>query len=96
MRKLTFIVFGISLPFIVSAMDIIFAVSSKPGSLHADTAAQFSELLQEKLGDEYKIKFYHSSQLGKDKDLMQKLKLGTVHLSLLLYYGIYCTRVCCV
>ncbi len=68
-------------PFAV-AMDIIIAITPQPTQLHGATTERFANLLQQKLGSEYTVKFYHSSQLGKDKELMQKLKLGTVHFSL--------------
>ena len=64
------------------SMDIVFAISAKPGALHGDTAQRFADLLQKKLGSKHNVKFYHSAQLGKDKELMQKLKLGTVHFSM--------------
>ncbi len=64
------------------AMDIIVAISAQPTQIHGSTAERFAKLLQKKLGDKHTVKFYHSSQLGKDKELMQKLKLGTVHFSM--------------
>ena len=65
----------------LQAKDIIFAISAKPTTLHGATAEDFANRLQKKLGKKHKVKFYHSGQLGKDKDLMQKVKLGTVHLT---------------
>ena len=65
-----------------SALDIVFAISAKPGSTQHITAEEFTSRANELLGDKATVKFYGSSQLGKDKDLMQKLKLGTVHLTM--------------
>lgn len=65
-----------------SALDIVFAISAKPGSTQHITAEEFTKRANELLGDKAKVVFYGSSQLGKDKDLMQKLKLGTVHLAM--------------
>ena len=61
---------------------IIFAISASPGSIQHLTAEEFVRRVNLKLPESHELHFYGSSQLGKDKDLMQKLKLGTVHLSL--------------
>lgn len=65
-----------------SALEVVFAISAKPGSTQYITAEEFTKRANELLGDKAKVTFYGSSQLGKDKDLMQKLKLGTVHLAM--------------
>lgn len=62
--------------------EIIFGISATPGSLQQQTAAEFTRVANEKLSGKAKVKLFDSSQLGKDKDLMQKLKLGTVHIAL--------------
>ncbi len=61
---------------------IIFAISASSGSIQHETSEEFTRRVNEKLPETHKLIFYGSSQLGKDKDLMQKLKLGTVHLTL--------------
>jgi TRAP-type transport system periplasmic protein len=50
----------------------------EPGSLIGAAADEFAKRANDKLGGKYKILTYGSSQLGGDKELMQKLKLGTV------------------
>lgn len=62
--------------------EIIFGISAKPGSLQQQTAAEFVKRANAKLGDKAEVKLFDSSQLGKDKELMQKLKLGSVHIAL--------------
>ena len=62
--------------------EIIFAISAEIGSMQHDTAEEFTRRANEALGDKGKVTFYGAAQLGKDKDLMQKLKLGTVHLTM--------------
>lgn len=62
--------------------EIIFGISATPGSLQQLTAAEFTKLANERLAGKATVKLFDSSQLGKDKDLMQKLKLGTVHIAL--------------
>ena len=58
--------------------EIIFGISATPGSLQQMTAAEFTKRANERLAGKATVKLFDSSQLGKDKDLMQKLKLGTV------------------
>jgi tripartite ATP-independent transporter DctP family solute receptor len=65
-----------------SALEIVFAISATPGSLQYMTAEEYTHRANKLLEGKAKITFYGSSQLGKDKDLLQKLKLGTVHLSM--------------
>jgi len=62
-------------------MEIIFAISSPNGSMGQLTGERFTKLANEKLAGKAKVVFYHSHQLGPDKDLMQKLKLGTIHMT---------------
>ena len=62
--------------------EIIFGISAKPGSLQQLTAAEFTRRANERLAGAAEVKLFDSAQLGKDKELMQKLKLGTVHLAL--------------
>ena len=63
-------------------MEIVFGISASPGSLQQETAAEFTKRANEKLGDKAEVKLFDSSQIGKDKELMQKLKIGTVHIAL--------------
>lgn len=62
--------------------ELIFAVSAEHGSLQANTAAEFTRIANEQLGDKAIVKLFDSAQLGKDKELMQRLKLGTVQITL--------------
>jgi TRAP-type transport system periplasmic protein len=54
----------------------------EPGSLFALSAAEFARVANAKLGDRAKVVVFGSSQLGGDKELLQKLKLGTVDLAI--------------
>jgi tripartite ATP-independent transporter DctP family solute receptor len=62
--------------------EIIFGISANPGSLQQATAAEFTRRANEKLGGKAVVKLFDSSQLGKDKEMMQKLKLGSIHITL--------------
>jgi TRAP-type transport system periplasmic protein len=50
----------------------------EPGSLIGAAADHFAQLANQRLGGKYKVVVYGSSTLGGDKEMMQKLKLGTV------------------
>ncbi len=54
----------------------------EPGSLFQKSADEFAKRANAKLGDKAKVVVFGSSQLGGDKELLQKLKLGTVELAI--------------
>ena len=53
----------------------------EPGSLIGAAADEFARRANAKLAGKYKVVTYGSSQLGGDKELLQKLKLGTIDLA---------------
>lgn len=63
-------------------MELKFGHVGAPGSLFAISAEEFAKRANEKLGDKAKVVVYGSSQLGGDKELLQKVKLGTVDFAL--------------
>jgi tripartite ATP-independent transporter DctP family solute receptor len=62
--------------------EIKFGHVGEPGSLFAASADEFAKRANAKLGSKAKVVVYGSSQLGGDKELLQKLKLGTVDMAL--------------
>jgi len=54
----------------------------KPGSLFSASVDEFAKRANAKLGDKAEVQVFGSSQLGKDKELLQKLKLGQITFSL--------------
>jgi tripartite ATP-independent transporter DctP family solute receptor len=62
--------------------EIKFGHVGEPGSLFATSAEEFARRANAKLGNKAKVVVYGSSQLGGDKELLQKLKLGTVDMAL--------------
>ena len=54
----------------------------EPGSLFQKSADEFARRANAKLGDKAKVVVYGSSQLGGDKEMIQKLKLGTIDMAL--------------
>ncbi|MBS0338179.1 MAG: TRAP transporter substrate-binding protein [Proteobacteria bacterium] len=53
----------------------------EPGSLFSAAADEFARRANAKLGGKYKVVVYGSSQLGGDKEMMQKIKLGTIDMA---------------
>jgi len=63
-------------------VEIKFGHVGEPGSLFAKSAEEFARRANAKLGTKAKVVVFGSSQLGGDKELLQKLKLGTVDMAL--------------
>lgn len=63
-------------------LTLKFGHVGKPGSLFSASAEEFARRANEKLGDRAEIQVFGSSQLGKDRELMQKLKLGQITFAL--------------
>src|SRR3970282_1953648 len=71
--------------FVTSAsaqMELKFGHVGGPGSLFELSAEEFAKRANAKLGNKAKVVVFGSSQLGGDKELLQKLKLGTVDFAL--------------
>jgi len=66
----------------LAQVDIKFGHVGEPGQLFTKSAEEFARLANEKLAGKAKVVVFGSSQLGGDKELLQKLKLGTVDLAL--------------
>ncbi|MBI2614280.1 MAG: TRAP transporter substrate-binding protein [Gemmatimonadetes bacterium] len=62
--------------------ELRFGHVGAPGSLFALSAEEFARRANERLGGQARIVVFGSSQLGSDDVMMQKLKLGTLELSL--------------
>ena len=62
--------------------ELKFGHVGEPGSLFAKSSEEFAKRANEKLGGKVKVVVFGSSQLGGDKELLQKVKLGTVDLAL--------------
>lgn len=73
---------GLALPASADEITLKFGHVAAPGSLFDACANEFAKRVNEQLAGKVKIEVYGSSQLGKDQELLQKLKLGTVDFSL--------------
>lgn len=63
-------------------IELKFGHVGAPGSLFLACADEFAKRANAKLGDKAKVVTFGSSQLGKDQELLKKLRLGTVAFSL--------------
>jgi hypothetical protein len=53
----------------------------EPGSIFQKSSDEFARRANAKLGDKAKVVVYGSSQLGGDKEMIQKVKLGTMDMA---------------
>ena len=72
----------ISGPALAAGMTLKFGHVGKPGSLFEESVNAFAKCANDALGDKAEVQTFGSSQLGKDKELLQKLKLGQVTFAL--------------
>ena len=66
----------------LAQQEIIFGISATTDSLQGQSAQEFARRANAKLGDLAVVKVFDNSQLGKDKDMLQKIKIGTMQITL--------------
>jgi len=86
-RKLVGALIGAALavsagPASAEKMILKFGHVGAPGSLFEASVNEFVKNANARLGDKAEVQAFGSSQLGKDKELLQKLKLGQITFSL--------------
>jgi len=69
-------------PVFAAEMELKFGHVGKPGSLFESSVNEFAKRANAKLAGKAKVLTFGSSQLGKDKELLKKLKLGTINFAL--------------
>jgi tripartite ATP-independent transporter DctP family solute receptor len=69
-------------PVFADTLQLKFGHVGKPGSLFEASANEFAKRANAKLGSKAEVVVFGSSQLGKDKELLKKLKLGTINFAL--------------
>lgn len=69
-------------PALADELELTFGHVGAPGSLFEISVNEFAKRANEKLAGKAKVTAFGSSQLGKDQELLQKLKLGTVTFAL--------------
>jgi len=73
---------GIAFPASAEELVLKFGHVGAPGSLFDVSANEFARRANERLAGKARVEVFGSSQLGKDQELLQKLKLGTVDFAL--------------
>ena len=58
-----------------------YGTTSPAGNVQYMSSEEFIKRVNERIGDYGEIVFYHSSQLGSDQEMLQKLRLGTQDMS---------------
>ncbi len=76
------IVASLATPALAEKLVLKFGHVGKPGSLFETSVNEFARCANDALGDKAEVQTFGSSQLGKDKELLQKLKLGQISFSL--------------
>ncbi len=71
-----------STPISAKPLELKFGHVGAPGSLFDLSAKEFAKQVNKKMKGKAKVLVFGSSQLGKDKALLNKLKLGTITFSL--------------
>ena len=67
---------------VLAQTEIKFGHVGEPGSIFAISAEEFAKRANARLAGKAKVVVFGSSMLGGDKELLQKLKLGTVDMAL--------------
>lgn len=78
----TALLLGLSPGVFADTLTIKFGHVGGPGSLFEKSANEFARIANAKLKDKAEVVTYGSSQLGNDKQMLNKLKLGTLDLAL--------------
>ncbi len=68
-------------PLALAQVELKLGHVGEPGSIFQKSADEFARRANAKLGGKAKVVVFGSSQLGGDKELLQKLKLGTVDIA---------------
>ncbi len=72
----------IPLPSAADTIEIKLGHVGSPGSLFELSSEEFAKRANAKLGNKAKVVVFGSSQLGGDKEMVQKMKLGTIEMAL--------------
>lgn len=62
-------------------VEIQAGTTSPPGNVQSLSLDEYAERVNARVGDWGKVQVYHSSQLGSDEEMLQKIRLGTQDIS---------------
>lgn len=66
---------------LAQGIEIQAGTTSPPGAVQSLSLDEFAKRVNERIGDAGKVEVFHSSQLGSDEEMLQKLRLGTQDIS---------------
>jgi len=72
---------GLMLAVPAYAAEIIVGTNGKPGNPRVTSAEYFGALLEQASGGEYTVQVAHSATLGDDRQMLQSVRLGTMHIT---------------
>src|SRR5439155_22240457 len=81
MRGLAALAIAAGAPLAFAQIEVKLGHVGEPGSIFQKSSDEFARRANAKLGAKAKVIVYGSSQLGGDKEMLQKLKLGTVDIA---------------
>ena len=73
---------AVALPAMAQEVELKLGHVGEPGSIFQISADEFAKRANAKLAGKVKVVVFGSSQLGGDKEMLQKLKLGTVDMAI--------------
>ncbi len=59
------------------------ALVTKPGSAQYIAAEKFKALIEEKAGDAWQVKMYHSASVGNETEILQQIQMGTIQMGVI-------------
>lgn len=65
----------------VAVTELQFGTTSPPGNMQYESAMEFARRVNARLAGRYEVVVYHSSQLGNDQEMLQKVRLGLQDMS---------------
>jgi tripartite ATP-independent transporter DctP family solute receptor len=68
-------------PAAAQTLELKFGTTTPPGGVQFHSAQEFAKRFNAKAAGKGKLEVFHSGQLGSDREMLQKLKLGTLDFS---------------
>ena len=66
-----------------AALKIKLGVVTKPGSAQNIVADKFKELIEQRSGNQIKVKVFHSASLGNETEILQQIQMGTIEMGVI-------------
>lgn len=72
---------ALAAPAAAQTIELKFGTTNPPGGVQFLSAEEFKKRVNQKAGGKANLEIFHSGQLGSDREMLQKLKLGTLDFS---------------